>query len=179
MFDLHTLLLALLIAQGVMGGIDTLVNHELIVRLPHRLNARTEVGLHSIREAIYGVLFGGLALFAWHGAWATVIGALLAAEILVDASDEFVENRTRVLPQNERVLHFFLTLNLGLITAVLIPILLRWGSQPTAVVPIHRGVLSWVLAALALGAIAWAVRDLLAWVALRRLSVRVADEPAG
>ncbi|MEN3296500.1 MAG: hypothetical protein V7642_5753 [Burkholderiales bacterium] len=162
-----------------MGGIDTLVNHELIVRLPHRINARTEIGLHSMREAIYGVLFGGLALFAWHGAWATVIGALLAAEVFVDASDEFVENRTRVLPQNERVLHFFLTLNLGFITVVLVPILLRWGSQPTALVPIQRGVLSWVLAALAVGAMAWAVRDLLAWLGLRRRSLRVANERAG
>jgi hypothetical protein len=158
-----------------MGGIDTLVNHELIVRLPHRINARTEIGLHSIREAIYGVLFSGLALFEWHGAWAAVLGALLAAEVFVDASDEFVENRMRVLPQNERVLHFFLVLNLGFITMVLVPILLLWGSEPTAVVPIHRGVLSWVLAALGLGAMAWAVRDLLAWLALRRRSLRAAS----
>lgn len=170
----ETLLLVLLLAQGVIGGIDTLLNHELIVRLPHRIEARTEVGLHSLREAIYGILFGGLALFAWHGAWAAVMGALLAAEVLVDASDEFIENRTRVLPQNERVLHFFLTLNLGLITAVLAPILLRWYSQPTALLPVDRGLLSWALAGLALAAMTWAIRDLLAWLALRRLQARVA-----
>lgn len=175
----NTLLLALLIAQGVMGGIDTLLNHELIARLPHRVDARTEVGIHSIREAIYAILFGGLALFAWHGTWAAVIGALLVAEIIVDAIDEFVENRTRILSQNERVLHFFLTLNLGFITAVLVPILLRWVSQPTALAPIDRGALSWVLVALALGTMAWAIRDLLAWLALRRLPVRVANERAG
>jgi hypothetical protein len=29
-----------------MGGIDTLVNHELIEALPHRRPARTEIGLH-------------------------------------------------------------------------------------------------------------------------------------
>jgi hypothetical protein len=170
----ETLLLVLLLAQGVIGGIDTLLNHELIVRLPHRIEARTEVGLHSLREAIYGILFGGLALFAWHGAWAAVMGALLAAEVLVDASDEFIENRTRVLPQNERVLHFFLTLNLGLITAVLAPILLRWYSQPTALLPVDRGLLSWALAGLALAAMTWAIRDLFAWLALRRLQARVA-----
>jgi hypothetical protein len=170
----ETLLLVLLLAQGVIGGIDTLLNHELIVRLPHRIEARTEVGLHSLREAIYGILFGGLALFAWHGAWAAVMGALLAAEVLVDASDEFIENRTRVLPQNERVLHFFLTLNLGLITAVLAPILLRWYSQPTALLPVDQGLLSWALAGLALAAMTWAIRDLLAWLALRRLQARVA-----
>jgi hypothetical protein len=174
-----TLLLALLIAQGVMGGIDTLLNHELIARLPHRVEARTEVGLHSIREALYAVLFGGLAFFAWHGAWAAVIGAALVAEVIVDAGDEYIENRTRVLPQNERVLHFFLTLNLGFITVVLAPILLRWASQPTALVPKDHGVPSWVLGALALGAMAWAIRDLVAWLALRRQAVRVANERAG
>jgi hypothetical protein len=65
-------------------------------------------------------------------------------------------------------LHFFLTLNLGLIIAVLVPILLRWGAQPTALAPINRGGLSWALVALGLAAMTWAVRDLLAWLALRR-----------
>lgn len=175
----HTWLLSLLIAQGVIGGIDTLVNHELIVKLPKRLDARTEIGLHSIREAIYGALFAGLALFAWHGAWAAVIGALLVAEVIVDACDEYVENRTRVLPQNERVLHFVLALNLGLITAVLAPLLLQWWSQPSALEPIERGALSWVLVALAVGAMVWSIRDLFAWLRLRRLQARVADTPIG
>jgi len=35
--------------------------------------------------------------------------------------DEWTENRIRVLPQNERVLHIFLTL--------------RWVEQPTELVP--------------------------------------------
>lgn len=76
-----------------------------------------------------------------------MIAALLALEVLVTATDEFVENRTRVLPQNERVLHVFLTLNYGLIVALLVPTLWRWGQEPAA--------------------LAWSVRDLLAW---RRLS---------
>ena len=36
------------------------------------------------------------------------------------ATDEFIENRIRVLPQNERVLHVLLTLNFGAIIALLI-----------------------------------------------------------
>lgn len=163
-----TLMPALLVAQGVIGGIDTLVNHELIERLPYRPEARTEIGLHAMREAIYATLFGGLAWFAWHGAAAMVIGALVLCEVMVSASDEFVENRMRVLPQNERVLHFFLTLNLGLLIALLTPTLLGWASRPAGLMPVAYGGLSWALSALALAAAAWSVRDLLAWRRLRR-----------
>ena len=164
---LDTLIAALLVAQGVMGGIDTLLNHELIARLPYRVETRAELPLHAIREAIYATLFGGLAWFAWHGAAEFVIGALLAAEVTVTACDELIENRIRVLPQNERVLHIFLTLNLGAIIAVIMPVLLGWSSRDTALAPAHHGWLSWALTALALVAAAWSVRDLLAW---RKLS---------
>jgi hypothetical protein len=159
---------ALLAAQGVMGGVDTLVNHEWIERLPKRPQARTEIGLHSIREAIYACLFAGLAWFAWHGAAAAAIAMLVLAEVLVTATDELVENRTRVMPQNERVLHVFLTLNLGLIIALLAPTLARWATQPTALAPVDHGWLSWFLSALALASAAWSLRDFLAWRQLRR-----------
>ncbi|WP_019142757.1 hypothetical protein [Noviherbaspirillum massiliense] len=164
----ETLLLALLIAQGVIGGMDTLLNHEIIVRLPQRMEARTEIGIHVLREAAYGLLFGTLAWFAWNGTWAVVIGVLLLAAIVIDACDEFVENRTRVLPQNERLLHFLLILNLGFITIVLVPVLMDWASNRTGLVPAGHGILSWILSALALAAIGWSIRDLLAWRALSR-----------
>jgi sterol desaturase/sphingolipid hydroxylase (fatty acid hydroxylase superfamily) len=120
-----------------------------------------------VREASYGTLFIGLGLFAWHGGLALLIAALLVLEVLVTATDEFVENRTRVLPQNERVLHVFLTLNYGLIVALLVPTLWRWGQEPTALAWNAHGWSSWALAFFGASSLAWSVRDLLAW---RRLS---------
>jgi hypothetical protein len=166
----ETVLPVLLVAQGVIGGIDTLLNHEIIARLPHRVEARTEIGIHVLREAAYGCLFGALAWFAWHGAWAAPIGILLAAAILIDAIDEFIENRTRVLPQNERMLHFLLILNLGLIAVALSSALLRWSSEPAGLASVDYGLLSWILSALALAALAWAIRDFIAWRALGRMA---------
>lgn len=168
---MESLLPILLLAQGVMGGVDTLLNHELIARLPKRPEARTEIGLHVLREAVWAGLFIGLAWFAWHGAFALAIVAVLAAELLITAIDEFVENRIRVLPQNERVLHVFLTLNLGLLIAVLAPVLVDWGAQPTALVGKSHGALSWILSALGVAAGIWSLRDWLAWRRLRRASV--------
>lgn len=162
------LLPALLTVQGVIGGIDTLLNHEFIERLPRRMEARHEVGLHSIREVIYASLFGGLAWFEWHGAATLFIGVLLIGEVIVTACDEFIENRIRVLPQNERVLHVFLTLNFGLVIAVLVPILAEWGKQPTALVATEHGALSWALTLFALIGVSWFLRDFIAWRTLTR-----------
>jgi hypothetical protein len=162
----ESLLAGLLVAQGVMGGVDTLVNHELIARLPHRPEARSEIGLHAIREAIYAALFITLAWFSLQGALAALIAALLAAEVLVTACDEFLENRIRVLPQNERVLHVFLALNLGVIIAMVGTALLD-GALATGPARLDHGWASWVLSALALGSAAWSMRDLLAFRSLK------------
>jgi hypothetical protein len=158
---------ALLVAQGVMGGIDTVVNHELIEALPQRRDARGEIGLHALREALYAALFLALAWFAWHGAAAWIIAALLGLEVLVTVCDEMVENRIRVLPQNERVLHIFLTLNYGAIIALLVPTLADWARQPTGLAAAERGWMAWAISAFAAASAAWAVRDFLAW---RRLN---------
>jgi hypothetical protein len=167
---LDTVLPVLLVAQGVIGGIDTMVNHEWIERLPHRPEAHGEIGLHWVREAIYASLFSGLAWFEWHGAAALFIAGLLVSEVIVTSCDEFIENRIRVLPQNERVIHVFLTLNLGAIIALLVVLLLDWSSQPTALVRTSHGVLSWILTLFALIGAGWSVRDFIAWRKLRRLS---------
>jgi hypothetical protein len=165
---LESWLAPLLVLQATMGAIDTVLNHELIERLPYRVQARREIGLHCIREAIYAALFIGLAWHAWHGALAGVIALLLAGEVCVTAFDEWVENRTRVLPNNERVLHVFLTLNLGLLIAVLAPMLPTWASRPTALAPADHGGLSWALTVFGVASAAWSVRDLAAWRRLRR-----------
>jgi hypothetical protein len=175
----------LLVAQGVIGGTDTLFNHEIVERLPQRMEARGEIALHALREALYGTLFVGLAWHAWHGTAALAIAALVAAELIVTATDEYVENRIRVMPQNERVLHVLLTLNLGLIVAVLVVVLRDWGDQPTALVRVDHGALSVALTALGLASWAWSLRDLSAWrrlhreaASMRATTVRAARVPS-
>jgi hypothetical protein len=161
------LALWLLTAQAVVGAVDTLLNHELLERLPYRPEARTEIGLHSVRELIYASLFGGLAWFEWHGWTAAFIGGLLAAEVVVTSCDEAVENRIRVLPQNERVLHVLLTLNLGVLIALLAALLAGWWREPAGLVAVSHGFFSWALSAFAAAAVIWSIRDVLAWLRLR------------
>ena len=160
---------ALLVLQGVMGALDTIANHELIEALPRRPEACGELAFHSAREAVYAALFLGLGWFAWLGAAAFVIVILLIAEIVITVNDELIENRLRVLPQNERALHIFLTLNFGALLALLVPVLADWMANPTALEPSYSGWASWALAALGIASAGWSVRDL---VALRRLKLR-------
>jgi hypothetical protein len=165
---LETLAVALLAVQGALGGIDTLLNHELIEKLPRRPEARGEIGLHTIREAIYAILFGGLAWFAWQGTWAWLLAALLLGEVVNTACDEWTENRIRVLPQNERVLHVFLTLNLGALIVLLVPTIGAWSAAPTGFSPRNYGLLSWLLTAFAALGVFWSLRDFIAWRRLGR-----------
>lgn len=160
---------ALLVLQGAMGALDTIVNHELIEALPRRPEARGELALHSAREAVYAALFLGLGWFAWLGAAAFVIVILLVAQIAITVTDELIENRIRVLPQNERALHILLTLNFGALLALLVPVLADWMANPAALEPSYSGWMSWALLALGIASAGWSVRDL---VASRRLRLQ-------
>lgn len=171
---MEAIVLVLLLLQAAMGGFDTIVNHEIVARLPQRPEARRELRLHTLREADYAMLFLGLALFRWEGAFAWFVAALLAAEVAVTTVDEWIENRTRLLPQNERVLHVLLTLNLGLIIAALVPVLREWGARDTALVAIERGWMHWLLVVAGVISAAWSLRDLLA---VRRLGQDSVLEP--
>lgn len=122
-----------------------------------------------MREAIYGVFFGASAWSVWYGRWGFALVMLFIVVVLVDAADEWVENRTRVLPQNERILHFLMTVNLELITAAMGSLLVAWTSHLTAIHAINYGVRSCLLSALAFFALVWAVRDTVAWFRLGSL----------
>ncbi|MBT9512818.1 MAG: TIGR01777 family protein [Acidovorax sp.] len=167
----------LLSVQAAMGAFDNWWHHELQARLPQRPSARYELALHAAREAIYGVVFLGLAWFAWHGAWAALIAALLLIELGITLADFLEEDRTRRLPPLERVLHTLLTISYGLFLGLLAPVLWGWLQQPTALVVAPHGWVSWLFTAFALGVWAWSVRNLRAVLRLRRAAAAPAAQP--
>lgn len=148
-----------LMAHGVIGGLDVILNHELIVGLPQRPNAGPEQRLHAAREFLFAAIFFSLAWHAWHGAWVWWIAALFTAEVGVSLCDMVVEGDTRVLPVTERVLHVFLFTNLGVVMALLGLTLVDWHAMPTALVPTNYGWASWVMSGMGLGSLAWGCRD--------------------
>ena len=119
---------------------DILYHHELTERLAWRRSQRRELVLHGVRNLIYAVLFLALGWFELHGAWAMLLIAVLAAEVVVTLMDFVEEDMSRKLPASERVTHTLLALNYGAILALLVPVLVGWAGEPTAIVPAWYGI---------------------------------------
>jgi phosphatidylglycerophosphate synthase len=154
--------------QGLIGAFDTLYYHEWRARLPAQgKQAALELKLHAARDFFYAVLFGSLALIAWHGRWVIALATVLIAEILLTMTDFVVEARVRkplgdVYP-GERVTHAIMGILYGAMLAFLIPVLARWWSMPTALVPVSADVLpivQWSLGVMAVGVLLSGARDL-------------------
>jgi hypothetical protein len=160
----------LLLAQGLLGGFDTLYYHEYRARLPAlgKISA-PELRLHASRDFIYSVIFGTLPWFTWSGLWALSLFILLAAEIVITLSDFVVEDCVRrVLGgvyKGERVTHAVMAIVYGAMIANLLPQMLGWSQQPTALVRIAPDVgvgIRWLLTVMAFGVSVSGVRDLYA-----------------
>ncbi len=158
----------LLSLQSVLGAFDNLWHHEWQARLPQRVSARRELALHAAREALYGVVFLGLAWFEWRGAMAGVLALILAAEVLITLADFLEEDRTRRLPPLERLLHTVLTISYGGFVALMVPVLHDWASMNTALHLHSHGWVSWLFTLYSGGVFAWSVRNVRAVLRLGR-----------
>jgi len=159
---MQTLFLDLLLLQAAMGALDTVLHHELLVKLPDRRGAGPELRLHAIRALLYGATF---ALFAcgWpQGAWIALVWVVVAVELLLTLKDFVIEDRTRLLPASERVLHTLLAVNAGaLLCAFALASAPGW-ALPTMLAEGDRGWRAALLAAVALAVTISGLRDALA-----------------
>jgi hypothetical protein len=108
-----------------------------------------------------------MAWYRWQGAWAALIGGVLALEVVVTLADFVVEDQTRHLPRLERVLHTLMALNYGAVLAFLVPMLIGWSNLPVAVAATSHA-FSWIFILFGVGALAWSVRNTVAVLKLRR-----------
>lgn len=148
-----------LLAHGVIGGSDVILNHEVIARLPQRRGAGPEQRLHSARELAFAAIFFALAWFEWRGLFAWAIVGLFMAELCISTIDTVLEFDTRVLPVTERVMHVMLFINFGIVLALLAPALTGWMQLADGVVRVDYGWASWVLSAMAVVSLGWSLRD--------------------
>ena len=135
-----TIVLWLLFTQGVLGAFDTLYFHEWRARLVARMpGTRPELVLHAARSIIYSIVFGTLPWFAWRGAMTFALAALLFAEIVITLADFVVEDKVRaplggVFPV-ERVMHTVMAIVYGAMLANVVPVMIGWSAEATAIAP--------------------------------------------
>lgn len=156
----------LLAIQGAIGAFDTVYYHEWRARLPALAGARPELRLHAVRALIYAVLFAVLPRVEWRGSWAYVLGALLAAEIFITLRDFVIEDEVRAplggVFAGERTTHTIMAIIYGAMLANLLPALLGWQREPTALAPHTQAVpaeLVWLLTLMSVGVAASGLRD--------------------
>ena len=162
--------------QVALGAFDTLYHHEGTERLAWRASQETELRLHGVRNVAYAVMFLTLGWREPSGAWALTFAGLLLAELFITLWDFVEEDRTRLLPATERVTHTLLTLNYGIILAMLLPWLVDLTEEPTALTAVDHGVRGWLCVAAAAGVLLFGVRDLIAAARCKHL---VSDDAAG
>ncbi len=163
------LLLTLLIVQAVMGAFDTVYHHELTVALPAHAAARDELTVHALRSVLYGVIFAGLAWFEFGGWWVAVLWTVVLVEVVLTLIDFLIEDRTRVLPQSERVLHTLLAIGGGATFTLLALQTPAWWQLPSELAPADYGWKSWFLTLAALGVTLSGIRDALAARSMARV----------
>ena len=169
------LVLDLIIAQALLGAFDTLYHHELRAALPQQPSAALELKIHAGRSFVYGLLFVGLAWLAWGGVWLLLLAAMLFTEVVLTLWDFLVEDRSRILPPAERVLHTIMALNGGAAFAFLCLFAPIWWRLPNRLQFTTHGWQTIVLSVFAVGVVASALRDGRAGSALRQRSERTPD----
>ena len=161
------LLWTLIGIQIIMGAFDTLYHHELTERLAWRVSQRHELQLHGIRNLLYALLFLVLGWLEVRGVLATIVIAVLAAEIVITLMDFVEEDLSRKLPASERINHTLLALNYGAILVLLVPVLIGWAWRPFGISLADHGWLGIGATVAAVGVGLFGMRDL---AASRRLA---------
>jgi hypothetical protein len=171
-----TATIAILIVHGFLGAIDTLWNHEWKARLASTPSALPEQRVHATRGIFLTCFFAGLALFEWHGCWAWALSFVILAEIILTLVDFAIEDQTRRLPTEERVLHGILGITGGAFITTLIPHLLEWSGRDSALVSVSYGWCTWILVAMSIGLLGFTIRDGLSIPRLRKEEGRQFDK---
>jgi uncharacterized protein len=160
---------SLIAAQLAMGLFDILYHHEMTEGLAWRRSQRQELRLHGARNLAYAALFLVLGWFELRGVWAMLVLAVLAAEVVITLMDFVEEDTSRKLPASERVTHTMLAINYGAILALLVPVLLRWAAEPSAIVAVWYDVASVLAPLAAAGTVVFGLRDFFASRRAQRL----------
>jgi hypothetical protein len=147
----------LLLALGVLGGVDILLYHSISHGIRTHAESRWELMTHAMRGPTYGILFLVAPNFEMRGAWALLLIAVLVLDVGISVADFWLERRSRAelggLPSGEYVLHMMMAMVFGAFVMAAAPALAGWLAESTELVASSELAAEWVRAVLAVFAV--------------------------
>lgn len=138
----------ILLALGVLGGIDILLYHSISHGIRTHAESRWELVTHAMRGPTYAILFLVVPNFETRGAWAALLIMLLVVDVGISIADFWLERRSRAelggLPSGEYVLHMMMAMLFGAFVMAATPLLSEWITQPTGLVANDLLAANWV-----------------------------------
>lgn len=142
----------LLVALGVLGGIDILLYHSISHGIRTHAESRWELVTHAMRGPTYAILFLAVPNFEMRGAWAVMLALLLAVDVGISIADFWLERESRAglggLPSGEYVLHMLMAMLFGAFVMAAWPTVRGWMGQRTELVASAGLASNWVRGAL-------------------------------
>jgi hypothetical protein len=128
----------LLLALGILGGLDILLYHSISHGIRSHHESRYELLTHAMRGPTYAALFFVTPNFEPHGGWAILFALLLLFDISISVADFALESNSRAalggLPPGEYILHMIMAMLFGAFVATLTPSLWDWSARETALI---------------------------------------------
>lgn len=138
----------LLLALGVLGGIDILLYHSISHGIRSHAESRWELVTHAMRGPTYAILFLVVPHFETRGGWALLLMLLLVVDVGISVADFWLERRSRAelggLPSGEYVLHMIMAMLFGAFVMAAGPTLLEWLTLPSSLVASEGLAANWV-----------------------------------
>lgn len=147
----------LLLALGVLDGIDIFLYHSISHGIRTHAESRWELLTHAMRGPTYAVLFLAVPNFEMRGVWAALLMLLLVFDVGISVADFWLERASRAelggLPGGEYVLHMIMAMLFGAFVMAAAPTLAGWMAQRTALVASDNLAADWARGVLAVFAV--------------------------
>ena len=153
----------LLISQGLLFGLDLVMNHDLEGRFSFAPENLPQRRIHGVHELLYAAVYIGIAWYAWYGIFSVCMGFMLLIGIFLTIRN-FITDSTRHISLTEHVTEIILSMVTGAILALLLPVLVEWYGNLSKVQNTDYGYTSYILTLIGVGTLLLAIRDLTAGI---------------
>jgi len=168
----------ILISLGLLFGFDLVFNHDPEGRFSLASENLLQRRIHGVHELLYAAIYIGVAWYAWYGLFAVCMGIMLLVGIFITIRG-FVTDSTRTISLAEHITEIIISIVIGTILALFVPVLMEWYGNPSKIQYIGYGYTSYILTVFGVGTLILAIRDLTAGIQWKTSSEQPVESASG